>query len=290
MKPEIEKILPQARSSFFYRRMVFPYLGFGWHYHPEYEITLILNGRGKRFVGDSIGEFRDGDLVFVGQNLPHTWYTGARTTRHSAFETVVVQFRNDFLGEEFFNRPEMTRVASLLRAASRGIHFTGKVQRAAAVRLMEMAKLDGLNRLLAMIEVLDLFSRAMRGRDARLLCSRSYAPVLNERQQSRIDVACAYVNENFLNGVSQTRAARIAHMSPSAFSRVFRRTTGKAFARYVNELRVGHACGLLVESDLTAAEICFASGFRTVANFNRRFLELQGTRPMAYRQQFVSEH
>src|SRR5688572_18550177 len=99
MRARAEKLVSFGASSFHYKWRKDKRFEFYWHFHPEYELTLIVRSRGKRFVGDHIDDYSDGDLVLLGRNLPHTWYSDPGGRDH---EAVVVQFREDFLGTDFF--------------------------------------------------------------------------------------------------------------------------------------------------------------------------------------------
>jgi AraC-like DNA-binding protein len=283
--PDVRKVITSEGSSFLYKVRDEPTFAFSWHCHPEYQLTLICSSAGRRFVGDSIEDYASGDLVLLGPNLPHTWHSEAKrhpTRRHKA---IVVQFAESFLGPGFFDRPEFKATAALLQASARGLQFQDPVRQRVSRRLVALGDCRPLDRLLGLLAVLDELARS---RSFRPLASPGFAPMLNEATRRRIDRVCAYINAHYTGGVTELEASRIAHMSPSAFSRFFHQATGKTFTRYVNELRVGLACRLLIESDRPVTSICFEAGFANVSNFNRRFLELKRLSPSAYRRAFVA--
>jgi AraC-like DNA-binding protein len=275
MKARIERVSPGGGDSFICRRRIDPRFGFNWHLHPEIELTLILHSRGRRFVGDSIEPYEDGDLVLVGSNLPHTWDSDPH--RRGRHEAVFCQFSESFLGADFLRAPEMAAARRLLDRASRGLKFSGKT------RMEGMDRLQGLARLAALLEVLD---RLARSRDVRPLSSREFVPGLRRGDERRIDRVCRFLNERFTGRITLAEAAAAAHLSVPAFSRFFRRKTGRTLVAYLNELRTGLACRELIESDRSISDIAFDSGFNNLSNFNRRFLELQKMSPRAFRRQF----
>ena len=246
-----------------------------FHFHPECELTLIEASHGLRFVGDSIERFAPGDLVLLGPGLPHYW-NNPPDWRGRA-RSIVVQFLPEVIG----NAPEFSAVRTLLQRAGRGIHFPGRAAREATNRMRGMTSLAPVPRLLLLMETLHLLSSA---RGTRLLASAGYAPVFNVDDQSRLARVLDYVNAALADGVEQREAARRAGLTPAGFSRYFRRKLGHTFEDFVNEVRVGRICRALIdEPERTVAEIAFAHGYNTLANFNRQFLRRTGLSPMSYR-------
>ncbi|MBI3858454.1 MAG: AraC family transcriptional regulator [Planctomycetes bacterium] len=283
MKARIEQVSPGGAASFICRRRVDPRFGFYWHVHPEIELTLIVRSRGRRFVGDSIEPYEDGDLVLLGPNLPHTWDSDPR--RRGPQEAVFCQFTETFLGPDFLRAPELAPARRLLGRAGRGLRFTGRTQRAAARKMEGMERLPGLARLAALLEVLDLLARS---REVQPLSSREFLPALRRGDAGRIDRVCRLLNDRFTEKITLPEAAAAAHLSVPAFSRFFRRKTGRTLVAYLNELRTGLACRELIESDRAVSDIAFASGFNNLSNFNRKFLELKRMSPREFRRQFRS--
>jgi len=281
MQALFEKIQPQGQS-FQVKERCDPQFEFRWHYHPEIELTLIQESHGTRFVGDDLSRYGPGDLVLLGPNLPHTWQSDeqSRLKKHRALYT---QFHSDFLGDTFFATPELSGVRRLLENAGRGLRFSGRTVPAANALLEKMLASSGVKRVTLLLELLDLLSNA---RSATPLSSRAFAPALNHADQNRIDTVCRFINERYTEGVAQPEVARIAHLSVPAFSRFFKRSLGRTFTAYVNELRIGRACQMLIESDKSVAEICYASGFENLSNFNRRFLTLKKTGPREFRRRY----
>ncbi len=248
----------------------------------------MLKSKGKRFVGDNISYYREGDLVFIGSNLPHTIYSSAevmgRKTRH---EAILIQFTENFAGLNFSNAPEFKAIYHLLKKSARGLQITGKTREVVAKKMIKMNSLEGMNRLIQLLVILDILGKADEY-DKRTLSSIEFVRNFQPNEQSRIDRVCTYLNQNYRENMRLEDAAALASMSITAFCRFFKRSTGKTFIDFVSELRVGHACRLLIESDLTIAEICYDVGFNNVSNFNRRFLERQHICPKEYRKEFTN--
>lgn len=294
MLAHYEKI-SQGREdgSFFCRRFDSPSFTAPWHFHPEYELTLIVESRGQRFVGDSIAPFAAGDLVLLGPKLPHCWLNlplsgqGSPTTPAQRARSIVVQFADDLLGG-WLDYPEMERISRLLRErAPRGVHFAGTGALRAADRLRALPDLCGLDRLIALLALLDQLA-CVPSRAVTLLASEGFSPTLNLEQAGRLERVCRFVHQGFQHPLRQTEAAALACLSPEAFSRFFRQKTGRTFVDYLNDVRIGEACRLLIEKDaLGVTEICYACGFGNVSNFNRHFRLRHGTGPREYRRRYL---
>jgi AraC-like DNA-binding protein len=287
MLPKLEKVTQPEDTSFHLHVRNSRTFQYFWHRHPEYELTLIQQGRGRRFVGDSIADYGDGDLVLVGSNLPHTWSceTMPRSRRHQA---VVAHFTPDFLGPGLFNQREFKSIGALLERSNRGLQFHEPTREAIGRRLGALADREPFERVL---ELLAILHELARSRSARPLASAGYryTPTSNNPSPRHIDKICEYIHQHFTDGVGEAEVARYAHMSPSAFSRSFRKLTGRTFKNYLNELRVGRACHLLRETERPIMQICLDSGFANLSNFNRRFVALKNVTPRDYRKVFAGQ-
>jgi len=279
-KASYERVDPEPGRSFAFRKFDLLRFDSPWHFHPEIELTLILAGRGRRFVGDHIEDYGPGDLVLVGPGLPHYWHSEPAKGSDGRVRSLVFQFLPDFLGHEFLEMPEMKGVARLFRKASRGLHFHGDTRDEVADVMNGLEKRAGAGQLMGLLNILNLLGEA---RDARMLASQGFSPVFDTLAEERINRSQNYVLEHLSEPIHLEQVASHVNMSPSAFSRYFKKVMGKTFSRFVNELRVGQACRALLETDLSIAEIAFRSGYNNLSNFNRRFLELRGVNPRSFR-------
>lgn len=253
---------------------------FNWHYHPELELTLIVKGRGVRFVGDSVQDYREGDLCFLGANIPHTWYSApiSREPLHA----IVIQFLPHFLGEQFLGVPEAANLKKLFAFARRGLRFGGRTRSSIAGGMHALARdPDGsLRRVCGLLSILNALAES---RDGQPLAMSGFDPVLNPQANRRINSVFDLIRLDLRDIPSQRDVARQVRLSPPAFSRFFKRCVGKTYIEYVNELRVGTACRALRETDQSITEIAFQAGFNNLSNFNRRFRDLKKVSPRDYR-------
>ncbi len=278
MRARAQKVTSSRQASFAFRLKSSRSFPFKWHFHPEYELTLILESSGTRFVGDSNESYQAGDLVLLGPNLPHTWLSEPGEAGDSLHKAIVIHFAADFLGEAFTASPEMGEISELLSRAAGGLHFDSHLRDEAAATLVGMKKQQGFDRLLSLLGILQGLTPGGRS-----LSSPAFVPSNRERDLRRIDRVCAFINERCHGRVSQPEVADIAGMTPQAFSRFFRKTVGKTFVDYLADLRVSHACRLLIETDHSVVEVSLRSGFNNLSNFNRRFRKLRGQSPRCFR-------
>ena len=258
----------------------------GWHCHPEFELTCIQASQGQRLVGDSIENYRSGDLVLLGPDVPHTWNSEeippSRESKRPLHRAIVIQFDGNFLGRGFFDAPEFETVASLLARANRGLRIEGTTRDWAAREMAAMARRDRFERLVSLLRILQRLSLS-RDDDVTPISRFPVDTAPARSAQRRIDQLLRYLRERFAGEVSQREVAALVGMTPPGFSRFFRRTTGTTFVDYLSELRVSRACNLLIDTDHSVLEISLASGFNNLSNFNRRFSRLKGMTPREYR-------
>lgn len=283
MNPVFETVQSDADSSF--RCIRYSCRHFSddhtWHYHPEYELAYVVSSEGTRFVGDSIQPYRPGDLVLLGPNLPHCWSDEAGEGA-ALPELIVIQFRQDSFGEGFLALAEAAPIRQLLAQAETGLRFSGALTAQVAELMREAVSQNGLDRLLRLIEALNLLTRC---KNVSSLATQDYCANanMNPGNQQRIETIHRHVRENLAADISQADLAKSLGLTSPAFSRFFKAATGKTFVMFVNTLRVHEASRKLQNSSLSVTEIALACGYNNLSNFNRQFLALKGMSPSAYR-------
>lgn len=287
MKPNFEKVVA-GQSSFMAFERNDPEFPFYWHYHPEFELTLILESHGQRLVGDGIADYGPGDLALLGPNLPHSYRSGPVKSSHKeVHRAIVIQFREDFVGPRFFETTEMEAVARLLRNSSNGLAFGHTaIGKRVAEYLAGLPSATPAQRLILLLTALvDLAG----DKDAHVLSSARIRPICRPADQQRIEAICAYLNEHFEEEIEFTDLSKRFHMEQASLCRFFKRATGRTMTAYLNELRVGAAAQLLLDSDESVLEIAFRCGFGNYSNFNRQFKRIKGIGPRTLRRQFLQE-
>jgi AraC-like DNA-binding protein len=255
-----------------------------WHFHPECQLTLVIRSNGHRLVGDHIAPLHAGDLVLVGSNLPHVWQQDETRSGHSreAVHAVIVRFLETFAGKDFLQIPEMGPVLRLLRRSGRGLQVTGGTREIVAEKMRGLPDLNGLERIGGLLSILNTLARS---KELKPIASPGFLPTLDRSDQDRMQRVCNYINAHLTGSIDRAHVAREAHLSEGTFSRFFKLRTGKTLPQFVNELRIGRACQLLVD-EAKITDVALECGFLSLANFNRRFLEITGFSPRSYRRQF----
>ena len=252
-----------------------------WHFHPEIDILLVLKNSGNLIMGDYMGSFEPGTLVMIGPDLPHSFMPFEEDENDVNKPAMIcLQFSEESIGNDFLDKPELNAVKTLFSNCKHGLEFTGKTSKDAAKILHRMADENELLRLASMLQLFDLLSQSQ---EYRSLASPSYAPSLNNKSAEKIDQIIQYIRENLDQVISLDDAASVVHMGAKSFSRFFKKNTGKTFVQYINEMRIGEACKLLLNTDLSITEVAFEVGYNTLSNFNRRFMENKGLTPRDYR-------
>lgn len=282
MRAVFEKINADDEASFVVRKIDQVSFDAPWHFHPECELTFILEGSGERFVGDSMEPFVAGDLILLGAGLPHFWRSSSSEAVGKS-RAVVVHFGEDFIGGKISGAVEFAGIREMLGRARQGLCFSGDDKLCEEIDscLRDLMDEPSLKRLLIW---LDILSKLVDGsRTASILSSAHHVPLRDHKAGQRINRAYDYVYANLSEEISLDAVARVAGMSPAAFSRYFKRMTGRNLSHFIGELRISQACKQLRESDLGIAEVAYDVGFGSLSNFNRLFKVLKGVSPREWR-------
>lgn len=252
-----------------------------WHHHEEYELHLIVATVGKAFVGDWIGSFEPGHLVLTGPRLPHNWVSVDVPEGGVAERDLVIQFQREPLVAAAKVLPELAEAMPLLERARNGVEFFGMGE-LARVHWHRCKADRGLRRLAAFC---DLLGELARCADYRMLSTVQMQAKDDETGLEQINAIVNRLTADISQPFVAADLAQELGMTESSFSRFFRRATGNNFTDFVNRVRINRACQLLMESDRRVGDIAYEVGFNNLANFNRRFLELKGMAPKAFRRQ-----
>jgi AraC-like DNA-binding protein len=284
MKASLEQLANTTDGSFLFRQFNLPYFDAPYHFHPEFELTLILKSEGKRFVGNQVADFKEGDLVLLGANVPHCWKNDGIGNENSA-RSIVVQFKEDFLGEDFFKNAETQPIKNLLDKAKSGILISGKTRDRVAREMIFLQTVPPFQKLLGL---LDLLNTIATSKDFEIIDNQPDKYDLSAVDLDRINKVYAYVIEHYTQDIHLETAAHLTNMTETAFCRYFKKITKKTFLDLVTEFRIKHACNLLNSTDKQVAEVCFESGFGNISHFNKQFKVVTGYSPLNYRKMFFA--
>jgi AraC-like DNA-binding protein len=250
------------------------------HYHEEFELTFIEGASGiRRFVGDHMDTIGETELVLVGSNLPHGWSGKQEQVAHE----ITVQFHKDLFHEKFLSRNQLSFVKSLLEYASRGVKFSEETILSVKPRLLQLSQKNGFDSVLELISILHYLSISQ---DMRMLASSSFVQDQILTKSRRIDIAFQYMRTNYDKDVSLGDLAREVNMTEASFSRFIKKRTGLTFVDSLNNIRLGHATRLLIDTTLNIAEISFKCGFNNLSYFNRIFKKKYQCTPKEFRDNY----
>lgn len=281
MTPDLEVVKIAETESFKAWEHGYPYHTVRWHFHPECELHLVSATNGTYFVGDFIGQFEPGNLVLTGPNLPHNWVSDVPEGVQLPLRCRIVQFKQSFFADAAQIWPELSEFGGLLEISRRGALFDPATAASLEPYMAELVNAQGIRRLELFMGIVRLLVAAPRPRP---LASERYLPDPSGFMSAGVNKALAYIDRHLTEPFTETDLANLTGQSQSAFSRLFRRHTGMSLVLYVNRLRVNYACHLLMSNpDMPITEVCYASGFNNISNFNRQFLSQKKMSPSQFR-------
>jgi AraC-like DNA-binding protein len=255
-----------------------------WHFHPELELTLVIKSFGQRQVGDSVENFWPGDLVLVGSNLPHVWKNDVIfNDENLKAKAIVVKFLPDFAGKDFFERPEMKRIQTLIKKYSNyGVKLVGSLRSEIEKIMLTLPNAEESSRIIYLLTILDLISKSD---EYVLLSNITYH---NEKAKSnyRINIVLNYLMDHYSEDIQLETIASLVNMNKNAFCRFFKKSTRKNLFQVIQEIRINNACQKLIETDLSVLEVCFDTGFGNISGFNKTFKKIKGINPLGYKKKY----
>ncbi|MEL6670561.1 MAG: AraC family transcriptional regulator [Bacteroidota bacterium] len=290
MKPIFEKVPKQHERSIFINHYPKPVLEMPYHYHPEFEIAFTKGRSGKRFVGNSVEEIAESDLVLLGKNLPHCFIGNhnEKDRMNDYAELIVLQFHFEIFGDHFLDMPETMAMRQLAKVAQRGLFIREKDQEPLIAILFQMLEVDPMKRIALLLELLTQLAQL---EDYKVLSSKSFERQYYNQDYHRITEIYNFIIQNFKAEISLKEAAKVANLSETAFCRYFKQRTSKTFKEVVNEMRISYACDLIINgrmSTMTVSQIAREAGFNNLSNFNRQFRKVTGLSPGQYAKEFYT--
>ncbi|UGU17445.1 AraC family transcriptional regulator [Sinomicrobium kalidii] len=247
------------------------------HQHEEIQVSLIVSGEGSLIVGDSINQYKPGDVLVIGENLPHVFKSDNSADRYSFMITLF--FTTASFGKDFFHLPEFGILEEFFRYSEYGFKVRTK-KTALKNRFLKLKKANKYKRFQLFLDILRLLSKTKKQTLSTFIYQKNYT----ENEGKRMGDLFEYVMQNYDGVITLDTAADIASMSKNAFCRYFKQRTNKTFFQFLIEVRVENACKLLLKNrELSIADISDRCGFQNISNFNRKFKEIKGTTPSQYR-------
>ncbi len=279
MKIQKEIVLPDPGQSF---KLFKPSLKnyFYWHYHPEYELVYVEAMNGIRHVGQHISSFMESDLVLIGPNVPHLNFDYGIETE---YRQIVVQLKQNFLGDSFRETPEFSSINSLFEKACLGLSFTGQTKKIVAEKLRHMQALPHFEQLLNLLEVFQILATS---KEVLQLNQQDTSIKLFLDDKIRMGSIYKYIHANYDNNPDVNAVASSVHLSTPAFCRYFKKQTKMTFTEFVNQYRITQAKTLLFK-DVSISEACYEVGFESLSYFNKLFRKLTGENPSSFKKRHM---
>jgi AraC-like DNA-binding protein len=252
--------------------------GTHWHYHKAMELTLITSGEGMRFVGDRMQPFAAGDLVLLGEHLPHYWHA------RGPLSGISLQWHFP-LAHPFWVFPEAERFDNYFQSAARGIHLTGETARRVELMMRQVPEAEGLHRLGLLFSILAASAAAREGEHA--FISENSVLLSNEsRHQLAMQAAVRYVLIHFREQITLPQILEVTRMSKPTFSRQFRARCGKTLSDFIQQVRIDAVCHELIKTDHPIVDVALANGFSHISFFNKAFRRAMKCSPSEYRARY----
>lgn len=285
MKAQLLKIPLSVDQSFRIKTDIAKKFYNQWHYHPEIELVLIVEGSGTALIGDSIINIKSGDVLLIGANLPHLFKSDVEQDEdHIITESLTIHFLPE-LFETFLALPENEAIAKLLKKALLGISVVGETRKKTTKLMQAISYVYKTMRLISLLEILSVIANS---EEIHPISNKSIKLYANKQDEARLNRIYQYTLNNFARKITLAEIANVIHMVPHSFCRYFKSRTKKRYSLFLLEVRVSHACKLLTESDYSIAVIAYESGFMNASNFNRHFKLITNKTPFEYKKQFQS--
>ncbi|MGI4834232.1 MAG: helix-turn-helix domain-containing protein [Janthinobacterium lividum] len=285
MKQEImREITPLTQSDCFtlFSRVKEKF-DFPLHYHEEYELNLILNaGEAKRIVGDHVEEIGDAELVLVGPNLYHAWFT--HKCQGKQIRELTIQFHRDLFEDRLLGRNQLSFIKGMFEMAQRGILFAPDTIARLLPRLLGLEHKHGFDSVLELFSILHDLSTS---RNMRMLSTISPDNEQPNHHSRRLEKVFAYMNTHYSRPITLAEVAKIANMPETSFSRFIKKRLGNTFTDSLHEIRLGHATRLLIDTTHNVTEVAYKCGFNNISNFNRTFKKRKGCTPKEFRSNYT---
>jgi AraC-like DNA-binding protein len=258
-----------------------------WHYHPQYEFMFLQEGKGNYYVGDCINTISEGQIFFLGPNIPHLFrnypeYFLAESRNRA--KATVLYINQEFMRNNLFEMSEFAQIRELLQNSKRGLVVKEEYAKLVAPRLKEVVKMSGIERILEVISMLQIIATKIYYEP---LASIGYVSNINAHEVARLNRVFDYLLKNFSKTIKLQDIADIANMSPTTFCRYFKKITNKSLINFLNEIRIGYASKLLIEDKTkNISQICFESGFHNLTNFYIQFQKIKKVSPMEFKNSF----
>lgn len=261
-----------------------------WHYHPQYEIILIQKSSGTLYAGDNFSPFTEGDMFLLGPDIPHIFRNPPEYFEENIkikAKALVLYFSSEFINSSLFSLSEMKSIRKLLTLSKRGIKISGDSNKQISSKFIKCIRSIKEERVINFLSLLNFIANSTT---YQVLSSDNFAHHMVNKELDRLNKIFNYLFNNFKNDINLSDISTMANMSSTAFCRFFKKHTNKTLISFLNEIRVGHACKMLIENEhMNISQICFECGFNNLTNFIIQFKKIKNCSPMSFRHQYQQQ-
>lgn len=284
MKLKYKQLDNESFDTVYVKRTNQPHLGKNWHFHQEYELIYFLEGQGIRIVGDHLSNFSKGELVLVGEWLPHLWRNEPTVSNQKEADYIIIKFLKSHEGINFFDMPEFFEIQKLLKRSQKGLLFSKHIASKVHDIIIEISQNNSFEKFLNLLKLLQILAAED---EALELSNLNFSQKIQNSSESRLQNVINYIFKNYAEQITLEDIADLSNMTVPAFCRFFKNCTNKTFINFLNEFRVGKACQFLISDEKSIKEICFEIGFNSITNFNRTFRTFKEMTPTDYRDKYM---
>jgi AraC-like DNA-binding protein len=289
MKPFFQKLVSSPTESVIFFDEEKPHFSVPWHFHPEIEILFVVKSSGTSYVGDGIHRFTEGEISIIGENVPHWWKSDPKYSEgkvNTGVKALIIQFKKDIFESNFINLPEMNAIKEFLERSQRGIQFFSKSRKILSEQIIKIFELAGISRITELVILLDMMANS---KDYKYHSSVGYSKTINTYDFYRFNKIHEHIILNFTKTIKLEEVANSVNLSPTAFCRYFKKHTGKTFMSFLNEMRIGHACKIMVDGHISISMASMESGFNNLSHFNDQFKRVMNLTPTEYLAAFKND-
>jgi AraC-like DNA-binding protein len=283
MKPHFHKVAVPIHNSFSVRHDRQQQFGRLLHYHPELELHFMIKGEGIRLIGDNVSHFTGGEVILLGENLPHAWKEKDSDNADDYVEAIVIHFSPACLGKDFFELPEAYLIPRVFEAAKKGLLIQGESAEMVKKLMLEITQATRFERILKLLQILQIISERD---ETKTIASAHAFYKANENESLRLNNVIAHTLKNFKKEINLEEISVVANLSVNSFCRYFKSMTNKTYLDFLTEVRISHACRMIMEDRDAIPIVCYDCGFNNVSNFYRHFKRFTGYTPFEYKRKY----
>lgn len=260
------------------------------HRHNETQITWILKGEGTLIAGTCMQRFQSGDIYIFGANQPHILksdpvYFEKNSRREVHALTIFVDLRGPF--GKILDIPEMQNVKKFMEATRMGLQVPSSQHKPVIEKMLLVKEARNGVRLAYFIQLLQALSYIKK---FKTLSNTHTEFAISESEGLRMNDIYQYTMAHYTENISLKQIADVAHLTPQAFCRYFKKHTLKTYISFLNEVRINEACKKIVSEKFDSlASIAYQTGFSNAVTFNRVFKKITGQPPKKFMNEYLQK-